>query len=278
MSLIIRLRESIGFTPNEIEVSRYIVENTEKILKMSSTELANKTFTSAATITRLCKKIGVESFQNFKIQLATEINYFQINSIEIYKNNEINKNDSLSDVMNKIISLSIDSLKETYILLTEKILKDSINMIQKSKILDFYGVGASHLVALDANYKFMRIGKITSCYTLYDQQYIQAKNSNKNHLAIIFSYSGETKEIIDLAKILVENGSKIIVVTKNKNNTLQKYANVKLYVTSRESLYRSAAIYSRISMLNIVDILYSAYANLNYDSLYETLGKTRIPK
>ena len=155
MSLIIRLRESIGFTPNEIEVSRYIIENTEKILKMSSTELANKTFTSAATITRLCKKIDVESFQDFKIQLATEVNYFQINSIEIYKNNEINKSDSLSDVMNKIISLSIDSLKETYILLTEKNLKDSINMIQKSKILDFYGVGASHLVALDANYKFM---------------------------------------------------------------------------------------------------------------------------
>ena len=64
--------------------------------------------------------VGVESFQNFKIQLATEINYFQINSIEIYKNNEINKNDNLLEVMNKVISLSIDSLKETYILLTEK--------------------------------------------------------------------------------------------------------------------------------------------------------------
>ena len=32
MSLIIRLRESIGFTPNEIEVSRYIIENKGKAL------------------------------------------------------------------------------------------------------------------------------------------------------------------------------------------------------------------------------------------------------
>ena len=278
MSLIIKLREAKNFTPNEIGAAKYIISHSDEVIRLSCTELAKKTYTSPATIIRLCKKIGIGGYQEFKVILATEINFFIKNSMEINKNNEIDKKDSISDIIDKISSLSIDSLKETKILTDKNVVKSVIDMINNAEILDLYGSGASHFVALDANYKFMRIGKVTATYALYDQQYVQAKNSNENHAAIIFSYSGETAEMIEIAKILTENKAKIITFTKNSDNTLEKFADKSLYVTAKENLYRSAAIYSRISMLNVIDILYTAYFNLIYEKALEALGKTRISK
>ena len=278
MSLILKLREAKNLTPNEVAAAHYITMNSLEVTKMSCTDLAKKTYTSPATITRLCKKIGVKGYPEFKVILASEINFFSKNSLQINENREIDKKDSINEIINKISSLSIDSLKETRLLLDEKTVESVIQKIDKAKIIDFYGVGASHFVSLDANYKFMRVGKITATYALYDQQYVQAQNSNENHLAVIFSYSGETKEIINISKILAENKTQIISITKNSDNTLEKIADESLYVTAKETLYRSAAIYSRISMLNIIDILYTAYSNLNYEKTLKALGKTRISK
>ena len=83
MSLIIKLREAKNFTPNEVEAAKYIITHADEVIKLSCTELAKKTYTSPATIIRLCKKIGIGGYQEFKVILATEINFFIKNRIWI---------------------------------------------------------------------------------------------------------------------------------------------------------------------------------------------------
>ena len=51
-----------------------------------------------------------------------------------------------------------------------------------------------------------------------------------------------------------------------------------LYTTANESLFRSGSMSSRISQLNIIDILYTAYANSEYDYAMAELKKTHIKK
>ena len=45
-----------------------------------------------------------------------------------------------------------------------------------------------------------------------------------------------------------------------------------------DRLFRSAAMSSRISQLNIIDILYTAYANRQYEYSLKQLRKTHIKK
>lgn len=51
-----------------------------------------------------------------------------------------------------------------------------------------------------------------------------------------------------------------------------------LYTAARETLFRSGAMSSRISQLNIIDILYTYWGNLEYDHTLDQLSKTHIHK
>lgn len=124
-------------------------------------------------------------------------------------------------------------------LVNEKQFMQVARLLQKAVIVDFYGVGASSPVAIDAQYKFMRIGKNVITYQLYDRQYVQAVNSDASHVGIIISYSGETKEMLKIAGILLKNGTPVVAVTSSGENSLNRIADYNL--SSRPRRQCSAA-------------------------------------
>lgn len=76
----------------------------------------------------------------------------------------------------------------------------------------------------------------------------------------------------------VKNGTPIIAITRCVASPVAELADYKLYTTANESTFRSGAMSSRISQLNIIDILYTAFANREYEYCLEQLSKTHIRK
>ena len=122
----------------------------------------------------------------------------------------------------------------------------------------------------------MRIGKSVSCFQLSDRQIVQAINSDKNHVGVLFSYSGETREIIEMAKTLQDNAVTTIAITCSTKSTLADLCDFALFVSSKETIFRSGAMSSRTAQLYIVDILYSICTSLDYDRSVKNVNKTRI--
>ena len=277
MSILIKLRENKDFTANEEDIAKYIIKNFRNIRELDTNIIAAKTYTSNASVTRMCKKIGFNGFQDFKMKMIEEVVSLENQEIN-FDNSDIDKKDSTAIIIEKLNKLSISSLQETKLLQEVSMIDSVVDLITEKEVIDFYGIGASHIVCLDAQYKFMRAGKIVNTFEGSDLQHVQAVNSNLKHLAILISYSGLTKEILDIAEILQEKEIETVSITGYGNNKLVKKCKYNLYVTSREALIRSAAIYSRISMLNLIDVLYFVYYNKNYDYVSEKIIKTKINK
>ena len=277
MSILIKLRENKDFTANEEDIAKYIIKNFRNIRELDTNIIAAKTYTSNASVTRMCKKIGFNGFQDFKMKMIEEVVSLENQEIN-FENSDIDKKDSTTIIIEKLNKLSISSLQETKLLQEVSMIDSVVDLITEKEVIDFYGIGASHIVCLDAQYKFMRAGKIVNTFEGSDLQHVQAVNSNLKHLAILISYSGLTKEILDIAEILQEKEIETVSITGYGNNKLVKKCKYNLYVTSREALIRSAAIYSRISMLNLIDVLYFVYSNKNYDYVSEKIIKTKINK
>ena len=71
----------------------------------------------------------------------------------------------------------------------------------------------------------------------------------------------------------------MLTVTRGECSTdLVKYADYALPVGSTEMILRSGAMSSRISQLNIIDILYTAYINRNYDACVKKFADNYIEK
>ncbi|WP_066901023.1 MurR/RpiR family transcriptional regulator [Streptobacillus notomytis] len=277
MSILVKLRENNDFTSSEKDIAKYLMENYKNIKNIDAKKISAETFTSVSAVTRTCKKIGLSGFQEFKIEMIEEIANLEQSKLN-FENVDIERNNDTRMIIEKLNKLSISSLKETKLLQDPEIIDKVVELIRKKKVIDFYGVGASHIVCLDAQYKFMRIGKVCNVFGPFDLQYIQAVNSTEDNLAIVISYSGMTKDIIKISNVLKNKGIETVSITMYGNNEVASKANHNLYVTSKESLKRSAAIYSRISMLNLIDVIYLKYSNMNFDEVSVKINETKIEK
>ncbi|ACZ01437.1 MurR/RpiR family transcriptional regulator [Streptobacillus moniliformis] len=277
MSILVKLRENNDFTSSEKDIAKFLMNNYKNIKKIDARKIAKETFTSVSAVTRTCKKIGLRGFQEFKIDLIEELANLEQQKLE-FVNSDIERNNDTRMIIEKLNKLSISSLKETKLLQDPDIIDKVVKLIKKKKVIDFYGIGASHIVCLDAQYKFMRIGKVCNAFGPFDLQYIQAVNSTDDNLAIIISYSGMTEDIIKISEVLRNKGIETVSITMYGSNKVASNANHNLYVTSKESLKRSAAIYSRISMLNLIDVIYLKYSNMNFDEVSVKINETQIDK
>lgn len=254
----------------------YLLKNPESIVESNIYQLSDKTFTSPSTIIRLCKKIGFTGYKEFHSALIYEIAVRKVAEEE--RNKMIKRDDSLKDIIEKITMRNIYALDSTKKLIDITVLEKCVDEIDKARNVCLFGVGASLLVAKDAYLKFLRINK--SCYINDDfhAQIVQAKNMERNDIAIIISYSGLTEEMIKCAKIIKETGAKIIVITSVEESPISKLADYNLLVASTEFLFREGASSSRIAQLNIIDILYTAFINRNYEMNIKQFNRTHIQK
>ena len=274
---LLRLRErSKSFSNTEREVAESILANPDLVVDMSVHELAKHTFSSASTIVRLCNHTGYSGYKEFRKAITYELALRE--QTKKTEQKEIARSDSLEDIIEKITYLNINSMEETKELLDVQVLRACVDMVKKARVIYLFGLGASLCAAKDAYLKFLRLNKLCIINEDWHSQLLQAHNATKDDLAIVISYSGATVEIIECMKIMKESGTPIIAITRCVQSPVSELADQKLYTAANESLFRSGAMSSRMSQLNIIDILYTALANDEYEESLNQLSKTHIRK
>lgn len=276
-SALLLLRESASeLTESEREISAYVLSNPQETVDISIHELSRRTFCSTSTIIRLCQHLGFTGFKEFRKALAYELALRDQNQQQDRKN--VQRTDTLEDIIEKITYQNILSLEDSKNLIDSKVLKECVALIRSARCVYLFGMGASLCAAKDAYLKFLRMN--TPCVINEDwhSQLLQARNATKNDVAIVFSYSGNTVEMVECMKSLKSNATPIIAITRRVNTPVSKLADHKLYIAANESIFRSGAMSSRISQLNVIDILYSALNNSQYDQSRVQISKTHIHK
>ena len=275
--LLIRIEDyAKGAGDAEKKLIERLKKNPESILGKSIKELAKETYTSPATIVRLCKKLGCTGYKNFQNILAYEVALFQESKDIAFQ--RINREDSVEDIIYKVTKKNIESLENTRKLVESKIISQCVKLLEKSRSVTLFGLGTSLLVARDLYLKLLRADVICNVCDDWHAQLLTARNLREDDVAIIISYSGLTEEMIECGAAAKKNGAKIIAITRATESQLVELADYVLPVAATELIHRSGAMSSRISQLNVIDILFTAYVNQNYEFCMKQFGRTHINK
>lgn len=276
-SPLLKLREaSKGFTITEKEIAKHILDDPTLVEKLSIHELAKKTFASPSTIVRMCHHTGYAGYKEFRKAVTSELLLREQN--KKIEQRELGRPNSLEAIVETITYKNIMSLEDTKNLVDLEVMRKCIAMIQNARVVYMFGMGASLCAAKDAYLKFLRLNKLCIINEDWHSQLLQARNATKEDLGIVFSYSGNTVEVVECMKALRQNQTPIIAITRCVSSPVSELADQNLYTTANESLFRSGAMSSRISQLNIVDILYTALTSDHYDSSLDQLSRTHIHK
>ena len=271
MSLLKKLEIAENFSESEKSIAQYILQNSEEVLNLSTIQLAKKTYTSPATITRLCQKLDFKGYNDFKISLSANIQYVLSHQDSINANFPFDKNTNITHIVNNIAKLFKESIDETMQLLNQEDLRQSLILLDKAQVIDIYGVSGPLRMASDFQYKMFRIGKDVQIAPMVNEQLFQAARCQKDHCAILVSYSGETEEVIKAAQILKRKKIPMIAITSLGDNKLSAYCQYVLHLDSREQIYNKiSTIGSTISIHLIFDILYAGLFSKHFDEALKT--------
>src|SRR5690554_2259427 len=161
-------------SPTEKAIIDYILKNPEETSRLTIYMLAERTYTSPSSIIRLCKKNGYGGFKDFIKELiyeqAIRTNYKEVTS------SDLKRTDDIEEIVSKVTHKNIISLEETESLLDYDVLKTCVEKIYNSEKLTIFGMGASQIVAKDAQLKFTRINKMSYVSEDWHTQLLYAKN------------------------------------------------------------------------------------------------------
>ncbi|MFQ3791744.1 MurR/RpiR family transcriptional regulator [Staphylococcus nepalensis] len=270
---LILLESSLtNLNPSEYRVAQYVIDHPHETINSSIQHLANLTNVSEATIVRLSKKIKCKGFQDLKMKIAMELNNANERGPDY---DELNMNYSKESVINSISQSNIKSIKNTAQILSPEELEQAILILNKARKICVFGIGASSIIAEDLKQKLTRIDKWCEVGKSYDEQATLSANLTNEDVVIAISNTGQTEDMIQSLSLARDKGSQIISITKYSKNYIADLANVNLFFSSVEKPVRSAAMSSRIAMLNVIDILFISLASRNYERYTKLLENTR---
>ena len=184
------LKDKKHFTSSEQIISNYILQHVDDIRSMSIDELDKKTYTSKATVVRLCKKLtDGKGFKEFKLDFLSEVS-------EIRERNK--KNSKLmsnfidyhaTEIIHDIYCMAESTAR---VIISKKQIDRISRIILHSDYVDLFGTGLNLGYARETAYKLRRAEIFA---TALDDLYEYTLDVNhKKTVAFLFSMQKSTVE------------------------------------------------------------------------------------
>ncbi len=262
-----------SLTKTEKKIAEKILKDPEQIVYSSITDLAENVGVGDATIIRFCRKFNCKGYHEFKMKLAQEI-WGNTNQSTTGLEREIGVDDEVSVVIKKIYNSNLKALQETISLLNEEDISEAVDIMDNSNKVHFYGIGASAIIAMDAKYKYSRIGLDVDVFIDGHAMFMDAALLTDKDTVVGISYSGSTKDTVDALRIAKKTGAKTICITHHMKSPITQYADIVLVTGSRETPFQGGALSTKIAQMFMLDILYTEVFKKNTELYSRNKKKT----
>ena len=265
-----------ALSPAEQKVARYFLQNLSSVFDDPIASLAEKSGVSQVVWVRFCKSLGFSGLKEMKKNLVSQLRQAREETAvpssmdfldtRIYAGTE--------DIIRGIEAGTVDAVRSTAKIQDPAVLEAVAARIAAAQSVRLFGMGASGLVAEDLYYKLLRIDLRAIFCTDAHVQLTYITSIKPGDVAVFFSNSGRTTEVLELARAASERSACIVAVTKYGSNPLAELADYVLPTSSPELEFRSGAMSSRIAALLVVDMLFTTLCNKNYETVSKPLSES----
>lgn len=253
-----------SFTHQEKAAARYILDHVELIQKMSAEELAKASFTSKATVVRLCKKLGVEGYQELKYNLVSEmVENIRVN--QLLSKEPITEKSSYNDIVTTLPKLYDKAITDTKLCMDKNVMLRIANRIRQTDRLDIYGSGISYILAQSAAFKFSTLGMECTAYESVNAHYLVARKKKKS-VSFLITFTGANLDMIGVARYLKETtGTYVVGIVGRHNDEIRKWCDEIVEIPSRDSLLSLKVVTSFTATTYVLDIFFSMFLSQTYE-------------
>ncbi|CAM3624551.1 MULTISPECIES: MurR/RpiR family transcriptional regulator [Halomonadaceae] len=248
--LLDRLRERLEeLNRSERKVANVILEDPTLATSLSIASLAQSASVSEPTVNRFCRNFGAKGYPDFKIKLAQSLA-----GGTPYVTRAVEPGDSATQYTHKIFGATIAALDEAQREIDITAVERMVDYLTQAKQIHFFGLGASGAVAQDAQHKFFRFNLPVMAYIDVLMQRMVAAACHTGDVVVIISYTGRTRELVDIARLAREAGAVVLGITAPKSPLAQE-CTATLDVATPEDTDHYMPMTSRVIQLTLIDAL-----------------------
>ena len=230
---------------------------------MTAESLGKQTYTSKATVFRLCKKLGFTGFTELKQQLILETIEKQ-RVIKISKTRPVNQDTAVGQLPDSVIAMYDEALTMTKLGLKKEQLQKVINRLSNLQTIDIYGSGITEGCAQAAAFKFRTLGINSSAQTNINEHYYAATRTQRHQAAILISFTGGNTFILEACHYLRQLGVYVIGIGGVSDLSLKKASDIFLEAPA-DNLTISMEVVSQMTAVNfILDVLFAGLTVRKY--------------
>lgn len=260
MFLFQKIEETMmKYTDARHAVGEFILQEPDTLYQYTVSEIAEKTFTSKATVVRFAKAMGYDGWKEFMKDYIAEVNYQKAHQNTVDFNMPFEQDDSVDTIIENMKTLQIETIRETADLLRKETLQNAADyLVKANRIVIFCSSPNTYLGELFKR-KLFTIGKNASV-PISGESGIVAASLSPQDCALIISYSGNSvsQNPVNRIGILKKNHVPIIGITSGGDNYMRKNLDCIFTMATKERLYTKIANYSTEESLNyILNVLFS---------------------
>lgn len=267
MFLFQKIEETtMKYTDARRAVGEFIIREQDVLFKYTIGEIAERTYTSKATVVRFAQSMGYEGWKEFMKDYINEVQYNKNHKSDIDFNFPFEEGDDTTMIINNLKNLHIDSISETADLLDQATLSKAVSYINKAQNVVIFASSPNMYLGEMFKRKLFTIGRMAVVANKGEMGFI-ASSMGTDDCAIVISYSGNnpSRSPVSKIKVLKDNKVPIIGITSGGNNYMREQVECIFTMVSRERLYTKISNYSTEESINfILNVIYSCLFAKNY--------------
>ena len=265
MSIIKEMRQSARFTSTEQQIIDYILKNPEELVNLNASTLALVTYSSPASITRMCKKLNTSGFSEFKKKFLDDLRFNQYT----YLTPVFSAEDTAFTTVNKMTILKIMALQEMTENLDYGQLKRILDKISTASQIDIFASSEHMYIAKEFAYYLRTLGINALIYTSTNQRYAQAVMADQTHVAFIINQSGYTKKYHDITQTLRQNHVYCIGISENRYSPLMRLTHESIVIKGQNISKTITNIMFNFNLKGFLDYLFVLLYTTNDEQFEE---------
>ncbi|MET3927064.1 MurR/RpiR family transcriptional regulator [Devosia sp. 2618] len=241
--------EKNALTRSERALTEIVLADVESVLKMSIVELAAQADVSPPTVTRFCRRLGCDSYADFKVRLA-QSRFVGQRYIAPAAGPA-----SVREIAQGVVNGIQSTIYETFERLDfDAVERAAESIVKASYVLSYGSGGSSSMVANETEARLFRLGLKVASSTDHQVQLMRAASSPPGTAIIAFSLSGNNIPLSRAMSAAGEYGHTRIVVTRS-GSPLAAQSDILIAIDRQEYPDILRPTPGRYALLAAVDIL-----------------------
>jgi DNA-binding MurR/RpiR family transcriptional regulator len=262
------------FTGALKRVAEQVLTDPAGAARATIVELAERSGTSPATVTRFCRALGFEGYAGLRLGIAAETGRARAAGWTVDIGREIEPGDPLEKVLEQIMAADTRAMHDTAALLDLREVERAADAIAGATRVNIFGASGSALVGEEMQFSLHRIGVAAWAWTDVHNGLASAALLRAGDVALGVSHSGQTRETIEMLAEAGSHGATTVALTSFPRSPLAELSDIVLVTATQATTFRPDALSARHPQLVVLDLLYIAVAQRTHDRAHAAFQRT----